>query len=581
MKVVFRAVRFRTIGEGGRAGGEPLRPGRAYELLTMSATLPIELDRAAAEPLYRQVASSVRKAIDAGRLRPGERVPSVRALASQLDIGRLTVATAYEQLAADGYLVSRMGFGTIVAPHPPDAIRPSNRFGRPGVEIAAGGGAARGTVATAAGRPIRLPPIRPLLASAAESMLGRNPAARRSIGPLLRFDLRSAGPGGSGSAGGPGLSVGPALERLLRSEWRTLAESAGSAATADPAGDPFLRAAIAAHLRASRAATCEPGQVVILSGPVIAMGAVSRLWLGPDRRAMVEDPGDPTFRGALAVTGAKIVAVPVDGNGVRVEQLPDDVAVALVSPSVHVPTGVGMPLARRLRLLAWAGASGAIVVEDGRSDELTIGGPPPACLQGLDGDGRVIHVGSFESLLHGGVRVGFAVVPDTFVDSFVGALDAIDPGPSPVQQRALGTFLADGHLDRHLARVRRALRERQEATVGALERDFGWLVDVHAGGGGTRLIATIQDPAWTAADVIGIAAEAGIAIDSLSNSRVATAPDRDLVIDFSHHEPGELRAAIRALAQAIASPDALIRRRLAMGRRPQRPPTPSPEFRVS
>jgi GntR family transcriptional regulator/MocR family aminotransferase len=243
-----------------------------------------------------------------------------------------------------------------------------------------------------------------------------------------------------------------------------------------------------------------------------------------------------------------------------------------------------MPLARRLRLLAWAAGTGAILVEDGRADELTIDGPPPACLQGRDDDGRVIHVGSFESLLHGGVRVGFAVVPRTFVDSFVGALDAIDPGPSPVQQRALGRFLADGHLDRHLARVRRALRDRQAATVEALSRELGWLVDVQPAGGGTRLVATIQDPAWTAADVVAIAAEAGVAMDSLAPCRMASTIDRDLVIDFGHHEPGELRAAIRILGRALASPGGSISN---IGRRPRLdrvPPdrsAPSSEFRVS
>jgi GntR family transcriptional regulator/MocR family aminotransferase len=205
----------------------------------------------------------------------------------------------------------------------------------------------------------------------------------------------------------------------------------------------------------------------------------------------------------------------------------------------------------------------------------------------MDEDGRVIHLGSFESLLHGGVRVGFAIVPTAFVDSFVGALDAIDPGPSPVQQRALGRFLADGHLDRHLARVRRALRDRQAATVEALTRDLGWLVDVQPAAGGTRLVATIQDPAWTAADVVTVAAEAGVALDSLAACRIGPSSDRELVIDFGHHEPAELRAAIRVLARALTTPGAGVgarigRRsqvdRLPAGRSAAAAPT---EFRVS
>ena len=497
----------------------------------MSATMPFELDRSSPESLYRQVEANVREAIDAGRLRPGQRLPSVRALAGQLGVGRLTIATAYEQLAADGYLVSRMGFGTIVAPYPPQPEVPTSPS------------------ATAASMPrlgVRLPTIR----SAAHSL---RPTWRRRLGPIPRFDLRGGGSGGTGVAGGPGLTVGPIFERLLREEWRAVAMSGGLAA-GDPAGDPLLRAAIAAHLRAARGASCEPGQVVILSGAIIGIGAVARLWLGPDRRVVVEDPGDPIFRSALTVSGADLFPVAIDANGLQPDGLPDAASVAVVGPSVHVPTGVAMPLARRLRLLSWAAGAGSIVVEDARADDLTLRVAPPVCLQGLDDDGRVIHVGAFESLLHGGVRLDYAVVPTAILDPFVGALEAIDPGPSPVQQRALGRFVADGHLDRHLARVRRALLDRQEATLEALEQELGWLVEVRPTVGGTRVVATIVDPAWTASDLVRSATEAGIAIDSLASSRLLPGLDRELVVDYGHHDPAELRTAIRALARAVVSP---------------------------
>jgi GntR family transcriptional regulator/MocR family aminotransferase len=345
--------------------------------------------------------------------------------------------------------------------------------------------------------------------------------------------------------------VGPGFERLLREEWRTLTETGSSGASADPAGDPLLRASIAAHLRATRGADCEPAQVVVLSGAVIGIGVAARLWLGPDRRAVVEDPGDPVIARALGLTGARLVAVGIDANGLQPDALPDEAAVAVVSPTVHIPTGAAMPLARRVRVLSWAASAGAIVIEDGRADDLVVRGAPPACLQGLDADGRVIHLGGFESLLHGGVKLAFAVVPPAFLDPFVAGLDALDPGPSPVQQRALGRFLADGQLDRHAARVRRALLVRQEAALDALERELGWLLEVHPSAGGTRIVATIVDPEWTAAGVVQAAADVGVAIDPLSLSRHGTAPDRELVVDYGHHDPLELRAAIRLLAKSL------------------------------
>ena len=289
----------------------------------MSATLPVELDRESSEPLYRQIESFVRAAIDAGRLRPGQRIPSVRALAGQLGVGRLTVATAYEELAASGYLVGRMGFGTIVAPHPP---------GPEAVASAAPPAIAQAGHSPIGIRSVRLPSLRAL------PPVQTPVHGRRTLETVPRFDLRSGGAGAIGGSRGA-LSVGSGFERLLREEWRTLAESGGSGATADPAGDPLLRAAIAARLRATRGADCEPAQVVILSGAVIGIGVAARLWLGPDRRAVVEDPGDPVMARAIGLSGARLVAAGVDANGLKPDDLPDEAAVAVVSPTVQIPTG--------------------------------------------------------------------------------------------------------------------------------------------------------------------------------------------------------------------------------------------------
>jgi GntR family transcriptional regulator / MocR family aminotransferase len=496
--------------------------------------MPLQIERDGPEPLYRQVERQLRAAIDAGRLRPGHRLPSVRSVADELGVGRLTVATAYEQLAADGYVVARVGFGTVVAPHPPAVSGATDRL--------EGAGPRR----RPADGPVRRPPIDPPAPEPA------NPGPAGRDGARLRFDLRA------GPAGGPGVAVGPALERLLREAWRDLAEQPGAAA-ADPAGDPLLRATIASHLRATRGGRCESGQVVILSGALIGVSAVARLWLGGDAAAVVEDPGDPAFRRALDLAGARIVPAPIDRHGLRADTLPA-AAVALVSPTVQVATGARMSLARRLRLLAWAAETGAILVEDGRADELALGAAAGPSLQGLDEDGRVVHLGGFASILHPGVQLGYAVVPPDLVAPFTAAVTAIDPGATPVQQRALGRFLADGHLDRHLVRVRRSLAERFDAALEGARRDLGWLASTEAPAGGTRLVLTIEDERWTATAVVAAAARAGIGIDSLAPARVRPHDDRELVLDVARAEPIDLRRAIRALADALVAADPSGRR---------------------
>jgi GntR family transcriptional regulator/MocR family aminotransferase len=486
----------------------------------MSLTMPIQLDRSGSEPLYRQIERQVRDGIEAGMLRPGSRVPSVRALAAQLGVGRLTVATAYEGLAADGWLQARTGFGTIVAPHPPVVSGVAGTEPEPGL-----------TARPAVRRPT------------AERPFGGAGIRRRLLESLPRFDLRSGG------GPWPGLAVGAPFERLLREAWREVGET--GPASADPAGEPLLRAAIAAHLGTTRGARCESDQVVVLTGALIGIGVAARLALETGDLVVVEEPGDPVFRRAIEAAGGRVVTADVDAHGLRPDDLPSGAALAVVSPSVQVPTGVSMPLARRVRVLDWAAAGGALIVEDGRGDELTVRGAPPACLQGMDGSGQVIHLGDFEFLLHGGVRLGYAVVPAPLVDRFVAALESLDPGPSPVQQWALGRFVADGLLDRHLVRLRRVLLDRQDAAIEAIGAELGWLVSVEPAPGGTRLMAIIEDPAWTATDVARLALEAGVAIDPLAAWRSAAGLDRELVVDYGRLEIGEMRQAMHRLASAL------------------------------
>jgi GntR family transcriptional regulator/MocR family aminotransferase len=507
-------------------------------------SIPVHVDRDSHEPLYRQVERQFRSAIEARRLRPGQRVPSVRVLATELDVGRLTIATAYEQLAADGYLVARVGFGTIVAPGAPDGFGVDARPGRPR-------------------RAGKRPPI-----DAPPTLAGPEPWVAGGVAP--RFDLRP------GPLGGPGMAAGPALERVFRDAWRELGGSA-QGGTVAAAGDPLLRETIASLVRSTRGGQCEAAQVVVLSGALTGMAAVGRLWLGAGRGVAIEDPADPTLRRAVELDGAQVVAVPVDRGGLRLDALPERAAVIVVSPTVQALTGFRMPLARRLRLLAWAAAAGAIVVEDAQLDGLVLAAPPEPSLHGLDDDGRVVHLGAFASILHPGVRMGYAIVPADLVDPFAACVAGLDPGVTPVQQRAIGRFLADGHFERHLARVRRTLSDRHEAAAAAVRRELGWLASLEPVVGGARAVITVEDDRWTATAVCTAALEAGVAISPLASVVAPGGPDRQIVLDVGRHEPAELRQAVRLLSSALTGrgatatsrPPGERRRAWSFGRRPE------------
>jgi GntR family transcriptional regulator/MocR family aminotransferase len=487
----------------------------------MPARLAIAVDRSAAAPLHRQIERSIREAIVAGQLPAGERLPSVRGLAAELGVARLTVLTAYDNLAADGWTRARTGIGTIVATRP-DEIEP------------------RDPLAPTAEPPVRaISTARPTLLGGWRSGL----PMRRALTSVPRYDLRASGPAV------PAITVGPAFERMLRDAWHDL--SGGLAAgAADPAGDPVLRAEIAAHVRTTRGARCEPGQVIVVSGPLVGAAAAARLWLGPERRAFVDDPGEPRLRASLALTGADIEPLGSDDGGPLLEPGRGPASLLATSVSIRPFDGADVPLARRLRLLAWARAASAIVLEDARLEDLRLG-PPIRSLQGLDEDRRVVHLGTFDGLLHGGLRMGYLVAPPDLVEPLLGTLGALDPGATPVQQRALARFLADGQLSRHLVRLRRALAERHEAALAAADRELGWLLRTAAPAGGPRLVLTIEDPSWTAAQVAVAAESTGVAIEPLAGWRAAPGFDRELLLDVSRHEPADLAAALRLIANAV------------------------------
>ena len=511
-------------GEPDRAfegyGQAEERDWRALE--PMSPRLGIAVDRDATAPLHRQIETSIRDLIAEGRLQAGMRLPSVRGLAGQLGVARLTVLTAYDNLAADGWTRARTGVGTIVADRPADGL------------------AAEPPGAAPAPAPVRpISTARPTLLGGWRSGL----PLRRGLTSMPRYDLRASGPAI------PAVTVGASFERMLRDAWHDL--SGGLAAgTADPAGDPVLRAEIAAHVTTTRGARCEPSQVIVVSGPLVGAAAAARLWLGPERRAFVDDPGEPRLRASLALTGAEIEALASDGGGPLLE--PDRGPAALIATSVSIRPfdGADAPLARRIRLLAWARAAGAIVLEDARLEDLRLA-PPIKSLQGLDEDRRVVHLGTFDGLLHGGLRMGYLVAPPDLVEPLLGTLGALDPGATPVQQRALARFLADGQLARHLIRLRRALAERHEAALAAADRELGWLLRTAAPAGGSRLVLTIEDPAWTATRVALAADAMGVAIEPLAGWRAAPGLDRELLLDVSRHEPADLSAALRLIATGL------------------------------
>jgi GntR family transcriptional regulator/MocR family aminotransferase len=424
----------------------------------------VRIDPRSREPLQAQVYASIRRAILDGVLRPGTRLPSSRALASDLGISRTTTVLAFDQLAAEGYLESRSGSGTFVTSELPDD--------RPRTRVAPDGGP--------------------------NGKMTHPPMSRRGVA-LAATGITSAKIGGAPRAfriGTPALDCFPIhlWARLANRRWKSVTLS--QLDYSDPAGLFALRQAIADHVGRARGTSCTAEQVVIVSGAQHGLEWICRLLIDPGDTVWMEEPGYPSARGALVAAGARIRAVRVDAHGMNVESAArrgDKARLAYVTPSHQFPLGVTMSLSRRLALLAWARNARAWVIEDDYDSEFRYGTHPAPCLHGLDVDGRVIYVGTFSKTLFPALRLGFLIVPPDLRDGMINARRALDFHPAAPEQAVLADFMEGGHFERHLRRMRTEYRARLDALTEAAARHCDGLLRLRPVTTGMHAIADLVE----------------------------------------------------------------------------------------
>ena len=466
--------------------------------MTTSLTPWIAFDRRSVVPYYRQIYDSFRSAILAGRLRPGQRLPSTRGLAAELDISRLPVVNAFEQLLHEGYIEGKSGSGTYVTESIPD-------------ELAPGPPDKRSVVAPPARRPADLAPFRVSL---------------------------------------------PALDRFPNEIWsRIVARQARRLtvdlmAYGDPAGYLPLRAAIADYLQTARAVRCDASRVLIVSGSQMALQICASTLTGRGRTVCVEEPGYPGAREAFARSGAKVVPINVDADGIDVAAIVKrkSVSAVYVTPSHQYPFGVSMNASRRLALLEWAKHADAWIIEDDYDSEYRYASRPLGALQGSDNASRVIYIGTFSKVLYPALRVGYMVVPPTLREVFLDAREALDIFPPILEQLALHDFLTEGHFARHLRRMRALYAGRCAALVRALREHAGLEpVNSEAGLHLTVLLPRGVDDRRVAQKAI----ERGVHATPLSSCYVGR-PKSGLILGFGGAEERKLMAAARKLGEILS-----------------------------
>lgn len=477
-------------------------------------------------PLYGQLYRSLRSAILSGALPSGSRLPSTRELCADLKVSRNTVLEAYGQLLAEGYLESHLGSGTFVAARIPDEAllvgRTTDSQEAEGRQVSAG------------------------LSGYARRVAGPDSVSLRPLDPKLHIDFRY---------GAPSLIDFPA------EEWRSLTANRlrhvtkGSLMYAEPAGHRPLREAIVQYVRQYRGITCRADNVIIVNGSQQGLDIVARALIDPGDRVVMENPTYPGARFAFQALGARIIAIPVDHEGLevsRVIRIRHKVKAVHVTPSHQFPTGGVMMLSRRLAFLQWAHESQTHVIEDDYDSEYRYSGRPIEAIQALDREGLVTYLGTFSKILAPSLRLGYVVAPRSLTPTLERIKAVTDRHSSLLSQEVLAEFLASRQFDRHLRRSRTRNAAKRQALLKALDRAFGDKVSVQGENAGLHVLLWFRHrPASETDEIVDRAAARGIGVYPIVPYYIGAPPRAGLLLGYGSLEEAEIVAGVYAIARAL------------------------------
>ncbi|NEN82648.1 PLP-dependent aminotransferase family protein [Paenibacillus elgii] len=399
----------------------------------------IPIDRSLDMPLIGQVYGQIRDRILKGELPSGEKLPSTRELSGELKVSRNVVLEAYDQLLAEGFLISRRGAGTFVAEG---------------------------------------------------ACLEQRRRVTEAMAPSVYDNLLK-------DEGLVNFRSGiPALDRFPRRIWAQLSSAVWNEASSavlgydTPEGRPELRHVLAQYLLKSRGVYCHPDQLVITSGATQALSLVSKLLLSPGDEVIMEDPITCDIQAMFQAQGATIRFVPVDEHGMQTALLPQASSpqFAFVTPSHQYPLGGALPIQRRIQLIQYARTHDCYLVEDDYDSEFRYEGPPVSSLQGLEPD-RVLYIGSFSKILSPALRMGYLILPMPLVESCRRLKWYADLHKPSMDQLILARFMEGGYLERHIAKMKKLYKSRRDCLIDCLRSAFPGRVNIIGDSTGLHLVA--------------------------------------------------------------------------------------------
>jgi len=452
--------------------------------------------------LIRQVYEQVRTQILCGTLQAGAQLPSTRALAASLHVSRNVILEAYDQLLAEGYIESRAGSGTYVAE--------GTHF---------------------------------IEEQHAPERLAQTVHAQQKEDNLI--DFRS------------GL---PALDLFPRKQWSQIAqhvyaEIAPSAFGYDnPEGRIELRTVLARYLLRTRGVRCQPEQILILSGAAQAISLLTRLLVSTRNKIILEDPVTYGIQVILSSSDAQLMPIPVDERGMRTDMLPpvdQHASFILVTPSHQFPLGGILSVQRRIQLLQFARASGCYVVEDDYDSEFRYTGSPISSLQSLE-PGRVIYVGTFSKILSPALRLGYMILPEELIERCRHIKQLTDLHSPSLEQLVLARFIDAGHLERHIARMKRLYQRRRNILINTLNTHFSHQVNILGDATGLHLVAQFQHVEFSQQLLTAIE-RAGVRVYPVEQHAINKGRHTDkIILGYSHLTHEQIEQGIKQLKKVLS-----------------------------
>jgi len=474
------------------------------------------LDPDPALPRNRALYACLRSAILDGTLAPLSRLPASRDLAREIRLSRNTVMHAYDQLLAEGYVLSRVGSGTFVAATAPDRFldTPSAQASASPAHAATG------------------------LSQRARNLLAQPAASLCQWGAFM--------PGVPDVTQFPNRHFARALSRLWRSPDPTLLTYGAGG------GHAALREALTAYLRVARGVHCEPGQILVTEGVHQAIDLAARLLADVGDAAWVENPGYWGIRQVLRMNGLQVQGMPVDEHGMRLpEDETDTPRLIVVTPSHQYPLGAVMSLPRRQALLAFARRTGAWVLEDDYDSEFRFGGHPVPAVQGLETDAPVIYIGTFSKTLFPGLRVGYMVLPVALADAFRSAHADLYREGHGMTHLALAQLLQQGHYAAHIRRMRVLYGRRRSLLARLIREHLGdAYLGEHDSNAGLHLMLPLPDAVDDAALTQALQAR-GILTRPLSRYYMGSAGARGLLLGYASVPEPEIVTGFWTLRETL------------------------------